>query len=242
MSTADRALAAGRRLRREVDALSFGPPVTHVYDPLEHAARPHRRYVRRFGDGPRRVLLLGMNPGPFGMTQTGVPFGEVALVRDWMGIEERVDAPAQPHPKRPVQGFACSRSEVSGARLWGAVRERFGRPEAFFREHFVVNYCPLVFMEASGRNRTPDKLAAGERAPLYDACDRHLRRLVEIYEPEWLIGVGAFARDRAAAALGDDGPAIATILHPSPANPRANRDWCGVVRGQLAALGIAPFV
>jgi len=241
MATARRLLDASRQLRRSVDGMRFAAPVTHVYNPLSYAARPHAQYIRRYGEGTRRVVFLGMNPGPFGMAQTGVPFGEVALVRDWLGIEARVDKPPKQNPKRPIEGFDCRRSEVSGARVWGAIAEHFGTPDRFFRQHFIANYCPLVFMEAGGRNRTPDKLAPGEREPLFDACDRHLRRLVDILEPRWVIGIGAFATSRAREVLGERKVAkleIGQILHPSPANPRANRDWAGEVRGQLAALKI----
>jgi single-strand selective monofunctional uracil DNA glycosylase len=172
------------------------------------------------------------------MTQTGVPFGEIAAVRDWMRIEERIDRPRPEHPKRPVDGFACTRSEVSGARLWGAIANHWRRPEAFFQDHFIANYCPLVFMEDSGRNRTPDKLPAAERDPLYAACNDHLRHLVKILEPEWIIGVGAFAETRAREVLGDLDLAFGRVLHPSPANPRANRDWAGEAERELRALGL----
>src|SRR5690606_1352475 len=106
--------------------LRFRDPVEYVYNPLEYARRPHEAYLKRYGTGPKEVLLLGMNPGPFGMAQTGVPFGEVAHVREWLGIEDGVDRPAVEHPKRPVLGFDCKRAEVSGARLWGWARDRFG--------------------------------------------------------------------------------------------------------------------
>ncbi len=160
------------------------------------------------------------------------------MVRDWMGIEERIDRPTREHPKRPVEGFACRRSEVSGARLWGAIAEHWGTPEAFFRSHFIANYCPLVFMEESGRNRTPDKLPASEREPLYAACDDHLRRVVEILEPEWVIGIGAFAESRAREVLGEGKPRLGRVLHPSPASPRANRDWARAARRDLQELGV----
>lgn len=237
MSHADRLMRAARDLRNEVDRLRFGPPVSHVYDPLRYAWRGHRRYLRRFGDSNKRVLLLGMNPGPYGMAQTGVPFGEISHVRNWLGIEERIDAPERAHPRRPIDGFACQRREVSGARLWGAIAAHWKTPARFFKNHFISNYCPLVFMEESGRNRTPDKLPAAEREPLYAACDRHLERVVSILEPAWVIGVGAFAGKRARERLGER-VEIAVILHPSPANPRANRDWEGEVRGQLRSLGL----
>jgi single-strand selective monofunctional uracil DNA glycosylase len=238
MSRADRLVRAAAALSRRVDALHFAAPVSHVYNPLRHAGRGHRRYLRRFGDGRRRVIFLGMNPGPYGMTQTGVPFGEVGAVRDWLQIVEPVERPAREHPRRPVEGLECRRSEVSGARLWGAIAAHWGTPEAFFRDHFISNYCPLVFMEASGRNRTPDKLPSTEREPLYAACDQHLRRVVSILEPEWLVGVGAFAEARARAVFGGSGPKIGRLLHPSPASPLANRDWAGQARRELEALGL----
>jgi single-strand selective monofunctional uracil DNA glycosylase len=194
-------VAAAAALRERVDALSFAPPVTHVYDPLAYAWEPHRRYLERFADGAGRIVLVGMNPGPFGMAQTGVPFGEVAMVRDWMGITGPVGKPPREHPKRPVDGFECRRSEVSGARVWGWARARFGTAEAFFARHFVLNYCPLVFMEESGRNRTPDQLPAHERAPLFAACDEALRRAVVALAPRAVVGVGRFAAGRAEAAL-----------------------------------------
>ncbi|MGD8862157.1 MAG: hypothetical protein PVI30_19250 [Myxococcales bacterium] len=237
--TPDAALwRAAQRLAREVDALEFGAPVTHVYNPLRYAAAPHREYLRRYAAAPKRVLYLGMNPGPWGMAQTGVPFGEISLVRDWLGIEARVDRPEPEHPKRPIRGFACTRSEVSGARLWGALRERHGEPERFFAQHFIANYCPLVFMEESGKNRTPDKLPAEEREPLYAACDRHLRTMVKALSPEWVIGVGKFAERRAREALQGVDVKIATVLHPSPASPIANRGWKGQAEKQMEALGL----
>jgi single-strand selective monofunctional uracil DNA glycosylase len=230
---------AAQELARAVDALRFGPPVTHVYNPLRYAAAAHREYLRRYGAGKKRVLFLGMNPGPFGMAQTGVPFGEVTLVRDWLGIHEKVGKPAPEHPKRPVEGFDCARSEVSGARLWGALAERYGSPERFFRDRFIANYCPLVFMEESGRNRTPDKLPPAERDALYAACDRHLVAVVRALEPEWVIGIGKFTEGRAASALEGTGVRIGTILHPSPASPAANRGWAEQADAQLRELGLS---
>lgn len=233
--------AAAHTLRDEVAALSFAAPVTHVYNPLDYAGALNDAYLRRFGKGPKRAVFLGMNPGPWGMAQTGVPFGEVAMVRDWMKLDAPVAQPAHPHPKRPVQGLACTRSEVSGKRLWGAIAREFITPEAFFERHFVANYCPLSFMEASGLNRTPDKLPAAERAPLYAACDKHLRRLVEILEPEWVIGVGGFAEDRARTALAGMNVKTGRILHPSPASPAANRGWDEAVAKELTAMGLCPM-
>lgn len=238
-TVSDRLIEAARELSKRLSKIAFSPPVTHVYDPLTYAWAPHELYLRRFGSGPRRVVLLGMNPGPFGMIQTGVPFGEVAAVRDWMGIDAPVERPAREHPRRPIEGFACRRSEVSGRRLWGWAAERFGTAQAFFADHFVLNYCPLGFMEASGRNFTPDKLPAAERRALHEACDAHLERALALLRPSFAIGVGGFAQARLATVLGEgSGVAIGQILHPSPASPLANRGWASQAQRQLEQIGV----
>lgn len=243
MPTASKKTAAQARqitaeLAAAVDPMTFGPPVTHVYNPLVYASASVEQYLDRYCRAGVEAMFVGMNPGPWGMAQTGVPFGEVGLVRDWIGISAPVDSPPDPHPKRPIQGFDCERSEVSGARLWGWARDRFGSPEAFFERFFVWNFCPLVFMEESGRNRTPDKLPADERAPLFEACDAALGRFFELLDPPLVIGVGKFAERRCAAVAGDT-RRVATVLHPSPASPIANRGWAPQAEAQLAALGVA---
>ena len=182
------------------------------------------------------------------MSQTGVPFGEISAVRDWFGIEAMVDKPGIEHPKRPIEGFACSRSEVSGRRLWGLFRERFGTSENFFRDHFVANYCPLVFMDSNGANITPDKLSTEEVAPLFRACDKALTDTINLLEPEWVIGVGGFAKKRIDCLTRNFIPqgrggaflgySIAQILHPSPASPKANAGWDREVVKTLVELGV----
>jgi single-strand selective monofunctional uracil DNA glycosylase len=232
---------ASRALTRRLTPLAFSPPVAHVYNPLVYARESHEQYLQRYGRGRRRVVFLGMNPGPWGMAQTGVPFGEVAAVRDWMGIQCPVKKPENEHPKRPVEGFDCPRSEVSGRRLWGLMADRFGSAPAFFADHFVVNYCPLTFMRDSGANLTPDKLPAAEMLPVHEACDAYLRVVIQAMRPRWLIGVGGFAEARCqavTAGLGLVDIRVGRILHPSPASPAANRDWTGSATRQLMDLGV----
>jgi len=231
-------IAAARELCAQVDRLRFKPPVTHVYNPLNYARAAHEAYLRRFGDGKRRVVFMGMNPGPFGMVQTGIPFGEVAAVRDWLKISAKVGAPEDFNPKRPVLGFDCPNSEVSGRRLWGLFKERFGAPEIFFKEHFIVNYCPLAFVEQSGANFTPNKLPAAEKNRLLKVCDAHLRRVLEILEPEWLVGIGGWAMERGELAAEGSNVRVGQMLHPSPASPKANRGWARLATEELVALGV----
>ncbi len=229
---------SARTLSNAVGRMRFGPPVAYVYNPLDYAWSAHELFLRKFGGGRKRVLFLGMNPGPFGMAQTGVPFGEVTAVRDWLGIYTLIPHPKSAHPKRPIEGFACSRSEVSGRRLWSLFAEKFGTPERFFAEYFVVNFCPLAFTDEGGRNLTPDKLSSAETETLFSVCDEHLRQVVAATGAEWVIGVGDFAEKRAREALGEGKVQFGRILHPSPASPAANKDWAGTATRQLRELRI----
>ncbi|ADE55415.1 uracil-DNA glycosylase family protein [Coraliomargarita akajimensis] len=237
-SISDAMIAAARELSDGVDRLQFTEPTAVVYNPLDYAWDAHQQYLEKHASSPKKVVFLGMNPGPFGMAQCGVPFGEISLVRDWVGIFSLVSKPANEHPKRPIDGFDCPKSEVSGRRLWGLMQERFETAEAFFADHFVANYCPLVFMEASGKNRTPDKLPAAEVDALYSLCDTHLRNLVTALRAEWVVGVGAFAEARATEALQGLNVKFGRILHPSPASPIANRGWAPQATKQMQALGL----
>lgn len=235
--TAKRMVDAAGRLADDVDRLSFGLPITHVYNPLRYAWQSHSAYLKQYAKPTCEVLLLGMNPGPWGMAQTGVPFGEIDAVVKWMRLSAAVERPTDEHPKRPIEGFNCKRSEVSGRRLWGLFAERFPNPDEFFARHFVANYCPLVFMEESARNVTPDKLPKTERDALEQACDAHLASIIDVLDPTWVVGVGAFAEKCAARVIKKDRK-IAKILHPSPASPAANRGWGEAATKQLEALEI----
>lgn len=234
--TADRLIRISRSLCDSVSAMRFAAPVAHVYNPLDYARPLHEAYLRRFGNGRGRALLIGMNPGPWGMAQTGVPFGEIGAVRDWMQLSGEVRSPRDVHVKRPIQGLACTRSEVSGRRLWGWAADRYGEADAFFKTHFVLNYCPLMFLLSSGANLTPDKLIAAERSKLTDACDEALRQVCEILQPRIVIGIGGFAARRAEAALAGMHVPIGQVLHPSPASPAANRGWAEAMTRDMARL------
>jgi single-strand selective monofunctional uracil DNA glycosylase len=212
-----------RRLARECAALQLTTP-SHVYNPLIYAWDAHREFLRRYGEQRGRVLLLGMNPGPWGMAQTGVPFGDVVMVREWFGIESRLGKVLPPqHPKYPILGMACHRNEGSGSRVWRWAEERLGTPDAFFERFFVWNYCPLLFIK-DGRNLIPEHLQRQEREALMAVCDRALAAAIRALAPAAVGGLGRYAQQRATAVLGEDAD-VRYLVHPSPANPAANRDW-----------------
>ena len=227
-----------KNLLKELKPLKFNSPVSHVYNPLQYARKAYETYLKKYAYAPKEIVFVGMNPGPWGMVQTGIPFGEIIAVKDWLGIETSVSSPKNTHPKRPVLGYDCRRSEVSGRRLWGWAKETFGTPDRFFRRFFVANYCPLMFLDEDGRNRTPDHLPAADRKPLLDVCDRALREMIDALSPRYVVGVGRFAETRARAALGEYDIVIGGITHPSPANPKANRGWRPIIEKELEELGI----
>ena len=233
----DALLTASRALAAAGGRVALGRPVACIYNPLQYAGAAHRRYIAAYAKPGLRGVFLGMNPGPFGMVQTGIPFGDVQTVTGWLGIDDGVEPPERQHPARPVLGFACTRREISGSRLWGLFAERFGTPQRFFAEHFVLNYCPLAFLADSGRNLTPDKLHGPAMRRLLAACDRHLHAAVAALQPEWVVALGAYAERRARGAL-PAGQRVIRLLHPSPASPRANAGWAEQATAALSAAGV----
>ena len=168
-----------------------------------------------------------------------------------MGIAADVGQPRKAHPKRPVTGFACARRDVSGKRLYTWARSRSSSASSFFADVFVYCYCPLAFMEASGRNRTPDKLPARDKRALLACCDLALAHTLAALRPRVAAGVGTFALERLHVAtqllrervVGTDHarvPDIGYVTHPSPANPAANGDWGATAEAQLKELGWTP--
>ena len=223
------------RLADDVESLHFFLTVSHVYNPLRYAWHGLAQYLAKCPEQPR-VVFLGMNPGPWGMAQTGVPIGEIDSVRNFLGIHEiYITPPENQHPSYPVSALQCKRSEVSGKRLWSLFRERFSDSESFFRENIVLNYCPLLFI-AENKNLTPDKLTKSDRAELFSVCDSCFREIVKILRPEFVVGIGTFAAKRAVEVLySTEGlrVKVVKILHPSPASPASNHDWAGKVTRQL---------
>ena len=240
-------IASAARLKEKCRELNFAGNIETVYNPLEYAWAPYEQYLRRFASPPKKTVFLGMNPGPWGMAQTGVPFGEIGAVKNWLKIEAPVTKPAHEIPKRPVTGFSCSRSEVSGRRVWGLMRKRFNTPEQFFTDHFIANYCPLIFFDTNGRNLTPDKLKKEDRERLFHMCDRHLIETIELLQPVFLVGFGKFAESRLLAVQESlpDGEkerrTVLRVLHPSPANPHANRGWEEQTETALQSAGVWQF-
>lgn len=245
MEVGERLAEAALRLSAICDAaipqLEKKTIVAHATNPLNYAWSHHEQYLHKWGNRCGHTLLLGMNPGPWGMAQTGVPFGATEVAQSFLQIEARkLQTPANAHPKRPIEGMALERQEISGTRLWNLMESHFGTAEHTFDNIFVVNHCPLLLLGETGKNLTPNNLPAALMTPLLKACDEHLLDVIDIMGITRVIGVGKYAEQRARMALGAgksgsgtsrDGRRVQidTCWHPSPASPLANRnegaDW-----------------
>ena len=209
------------------------------YNPLDYAWDVHEAYLRRMGGSGARTVVLGMNPGPHGMGQMGIPFAATSVVRDLLGITGiPVGQPEPADSRRPVVGLEYPREEVSGTRLWGLLSEHYGDAGAIASRVFLVNHCPLMlFSGPRATNITPDKVGGKRARALLERCDQHLREVVAALDAQRVIGVGKFAESRARSALADEAVGVVGCWHPSPASPLANRnggaDWRANVREVL---------
>ena len=223
-----------KRLARDCDALEFTFD-GYVYNPLDYAWKCHEQFLRRYVRQSARALFLGMNPGPFGMMQTGVPFGEITAVVEYLKIYDFVGSPKKEHPGRPVLGLSTTRSEVSGRRLWGLIKEQYPNPEDFPKDIAMFNYCPLGFLmnTKTAKNETPDHLAKEERVKLEEVCNSYLSDVIELVNPQMLVGVGKYAQDKLMQVNTDPNRLVFSIIHPSPGNPQANNGWADKTRALL---------
>ena len=239
----ERMIEASSKLRDDVekfaDSLVKEGSVDAVYNPLAYAWEPHRAYLELASGGGAKTLLLGMNPGPHGMGQMGIPFAATSVVRELLKITNlEVGQPRKPHPKRPISGLDWPKEEVSGTRLWGLLANEYGSAESIFKSVFLLNHCPLMlFSGERATNITPDKITGPTTKALLERCDEHLREVVDIMQIEQVIGVGRYSETRALNALSGIDISVTTCWHPSPASPLANRnkgeDWKENVRNVL---------
>ena len=236
-------IEAASRLRDDVDPIGdklvIEGSVDCVYNPLMYAWDIHKAFIELGGDKGADTLLLGMNPGPHGMGQMGIPFSATKVVRELLGIRNlEVKKPRNPHPKREVTGLDWHKEEISGTRLWNLLEEHYGTVENIFSNVFILNHCPLMLFKGErATNITPDKISGRNAKELIERCDQHLRELVDIMNIKKVIGVGKYAEKRANIALKGTNVEITSCWHPSPASPLANRnkgkDWRDNIRSVL---------
>ena len=211
----------------------------YIYNPLEYAWECHRQFLEKYVQQGAKSIFLGMNPGPFGMMQTGVPFGEINAVKQYLKINGNVEKPKKEHPSRPVEGLDVKRSEISGQRLWGLISNKY--PDADFADDIAMfNFCPLGFIDKgkTAKNITPDKLVKAERAVLENICMQYIRDVTDCIKPKYLVGVGKYAFEKLSLLNTEGKYKVFSIIHPSPGNPLANNGWAEKTRITLMEKGL----
>lgn len=234
-----------KNLNQRIETLSIEDKVEWYYNPLDYAFPVHEAYLEKFGSDRKTGFFLGMNPGPWGMAQTGVPFTDPYIARDWMELPRRsVGSPSNERDARPIEGWESDRKEASGQKLHGFFRSIYGSLENFFENHIVMNYCPLVMYSEEATNLTPEDLLKADRESIFEICDPYLADLIEFYDPDVLVGIGRFGQRRLMDVLDLTESEVAYLPHPSPASPIATRDggdyWRGLVRDMLEERGLLP--
>ncbi|XP_076667158.1 single-strand-selective monofunctional uracil-DNA glycosylase [Andrena cerasifolii] len=232
-------LSLERNLAIELGKIKFPLPIEYVYSPLEYAFDTHAMYVKKYCTTVKRILFLGMNPGPWGMSQTGVPFGEINMVRNWLQISGAVGKPAREQPDRKVTGFECPRTEISGKRLWGLFKELCGNPEKFFQHAYVHNYCPIALMNKKGCNITPAEMKGAYQQTMHNACDKALANVIRLLNVEIVIGIGGYAEKRAQLVAKSSKLPVKILCLPHP-SPRAanNTNWSEKATKKLTEFGL----
>ncbi len=233
-----------------------------IWNPGLYGETWHARFRRLYRPGQHPLVVFGLNPGPYGMAQTGIPFTDIRrlvsalpdLAAELRGRGERVEPPGLAPPG--LRPYLSRSFESSAVRVYRFLKKGWGGAERGWTEVVVANPCTLLFIDpAEGKNRTPADLARAAR--LRGSGRDQVRELVESFgriRIRCAVESIEALSPRGAILLGKDvqaalGPALRRILgearvipweHPARAVPES---WAS---GLLSALrrrgltGIAP--
>ena len=152
----------------------------------------------------------------------GHSFWAISAVKNYIGIAPHITQPAVLHPHRIITGMDTSREEPSGHLLWSTIASLFPRSADFFSRCFVLNYCPLAFFSATGKNITPDALIKQERLAIEQCCTDHLIAYIRAMNIQKILAIGRYAYEKSQNVLqlcpAISQNAIIYIPHPSPLN------------------------
>ncbi|KAF7991960.1 hypothetical protein HCN44_010761 [Aphidius gifuensis] len=193
-----------------LDKLNYNNPIDYIYCPIIYAKTVHFNYLNKYCRDKKNIMILGMNPGPWGMSQTGVPFGEINIVIDWLKINGHIDKPKRQHEQRQVDGFSCKRSEISGRKFWSLFKKLSNNPDTFFRHCFLRNFFkPTIIIII---------IAGPEQKKLQEFCDQALIEVIKILDVKVIIGVGRFSEQRAKKVVKTAklSTKVLWMIHPSP--------------------------
>jgi len=174
-----------------------------VINPLEYLWLQYGYYTSCYHNQYPRAMIIGMNPGPKGMSQTGIPFGSPNIIPSILPnkslfneIRDNEGSPVS-SPHRRITGPSNTTVEVSGNRLWSALIKRYGDFKSITSEIFVDNICPLLFLcgKNGSKNLTPDKLTPSPaKIILIRLCTERLQKIYQcLGEPSNIVALGRWS-------------------------------------------------
>jgi single-strand selective monofunctional uracil DNA glycosylase len=224
-------------LSHNCEKINFSGQGLVVYNPLNYAKLATAQYLDTYGQGRKEVLFLSLNPGPFGMAQTGIPFGDVYWVTKYLKIHNTIEQPKDAvHPKRPILGFDCTRKDVSADRFWKLISSFYPNATTFFQKNFLWTFAPLYFCDKSGKNITPDKINLVSRKELEQICLEALKNIILSLQVNNVISIGAYVYKNVLKLDAEvlNKIEVENIPHPSPLNPANNKGWDIRVKDMLS--------
>ncbi|XP_073819638.1 uncharacterized protein isoform X2 [Musca autumnalis] len=165
-----------------------------IYNPLDYdAAKIHKDYLKRYLKGPKRVLFVTMNPASHGELQTGIPFGHMPTIREYMKLKSTIIDSPVPHPSEDEE----QERENNSIYFWQMIREIFYSQNfflsKFFQQRFVHSFCPLAFIDGEKQFVTlenlPDKTY---RKEVTKACVHILEKQLKLLQPDMVIVMGGY--------------------------------------------------
>ncbi|KAH8374826.1 hypothetical protein KR200_006973 [Drosophila serrata] len=231
------------KLNETLDELDPPSGIQCMYNPIVYASQLHCDYLRRYLNGAKKLVFIGMNPGPNGMAQTGIPFGNVRTVKVLMQLSGSVEKPPNEHPKRPVVGLDCRIEEPSGVRLWELFLRLAGNMETFAQQCFVHNFCPLAFFDEAGKNLTPGELKGTYKQQLRDRCLDTLEEQLHLLQPQVVVAVGEYVHTalKRSKFCKSDSVIVLRLPHPSPRSVN-NNNWPEKAQAFLEDNGLIRYM
>lgn len=201
--------------------------VRRILNPLVYAWHLHEEYMGKVPQGTK-ILFVGMNPSPSSLT--GIPFYEKDAMTNLFG------APllTQLLNEMPAK-YRGNETSESGQRFWEFVFKKFGSYDKFFRYCFIINYCPLIFMNKDGGNVPLDGFNDASQSLLKNLMaisDSGLKDIIDHIKPTLIIGIGRYAFNRVRQANTSNIKCY-QIRHPSPATGMTSDQWMNKIGGFL---------
>jgi len=195
-----------------------------VWNPALYALDIYQEYLTKFPPEPGAILALGLNPGPYGMAQTGIPFTDCRTASGALGMEMTIPGKAPDDlisRLKKANGKWRGTYERSSLGMYRFLILAWGDIKTAYRNWFVGNPCPLLFLDPERWNVTPADPRLRRMKEVGELRQRAVIGFSEILNPR---GIVCFGKDVAKAvgevAIRQVGPdRVVFYEHPARAVP-----------------------